>query len=151
VLKGFRDFISRGNVIDLAVAVVIGAAFTTLVQQFTDSFLKPLIRLATGGHPVSGVFYVNGDKKTGVPFDYGSFINVVIGFILTAAVVYFLVVAPMNKLAELRKRGIAPEPEAPSDEVRLLTEIRDALVARGDGGGPQAPVRPDPRTQPPQR
>jgi len=150
VLKGFRDFISRGNVIDLAVAVVIGAAFTAVVEQFTNSFLKPLIKLVSGGKDVSGTFTV-GDKKTGVIFDYGSFINVLIGFILTAAVVYFLVVAPMNKLAELRKRGIAPEPEAPSDEVRLLTEIRDALVARGDGGGPQAPVRPDPRTQPPQR
>ena len=150
MLKGFRDFISRGNVIDLAVAVVIGAAFTAVVEQFTNSFLKPLIKLVSGGKDVSGTFTV-GDKKTGVIFDYGSFINVLIGFILTAAVVYFLVVAPMNKLAELRKRGIAPEPEAPSDEVRLLTEIRDALVARGDGGGPQAPVRPDPRTQPPQR
>ena len=147
VLKGFRDFISRGNVIDLAVAVVIGAAFTAVVQQFTKSFLEPLIKLATGGHGVSGIVWVNG-KENGVPFDYGAFINVVIGFFLTAAVVYFLVVMPLNKLAELRKRGVVPEPEAPSDEVRLLTEIRDALVARG--GGTQAPVRPDPRTQPPQ-
>jgi len=147
VLKGFRDFISRGNVIDLAVAVVIGAAFTAVVEQFTNSFLKPLIKLASGGEEVSGVFKVGG--KNGVVFDYGSFINVVIGFLLTAAVVYFFVVAPMNKLAELRKRGIEPEPETPSDEVRLLTEIRDALVAR-NGVDPEAPVRPDPRT-PPQR
>lgn len=152
MLKGFRDFISRGNVIDLAVAVVIGAAFTAVVTQFTESFLKPLIKLATGGHDVSGKFYVGG-KTNGIPFDYGSFINVLIGFILTAAVVYFLVVAPLNKLAELRKRGIEPEPAAPSDEVRLLTEIRDALVAREGGGAgtSSAPTRPDPRTLPPQR
>jgi large conductance mechanosensitive channel len=150
VLKGFRDFISRGNVIDLAVAVVIGAAFTTVVTGFTDSFLKPLIQLVSGGQTISGTF-----KIEEVVFNWGNFLNSVIGFILTAAVVYFLVVAPMNKLAELRKRGIAPEPEAPSDEVRLLTEIRDALVARNGGPAgptdPQAPVRPDPRTYPPNR
>jgi large conductance mechanosensitive channel len=142
VLKGFRDFIMRGNVIELAVAVVIGTAFNNVVTQFTKSFLEPLIRLVGGGKPRSGQWPVKG-----VVLDWGGFINVVITFLLTAAVVYFLFVFPMNKLAERRKRGEAPEPEAPSDEVRLLTEIRDALVA-GNGvagaGAHSAPVRPEP-------
>ena len=142
MLKGFRDFISRGNVIDLAVAVVIGAAFNSVVTQFTDSFLQPLIRLLGGG----GNLALAWEVKKGVVFDLGAFLNALIGFLLTAAVVYFLVVLPMNKLAEMRKRGEVPEPEAPSDEVRLLTEIRDALVAGngrpGPGGTP--PVKPEP-------
>ena len=142
MLKGFKDFIMRGNVIELAVAVVIGTAFNSVVTQFTKSFLDPLIRLVSGGKPLSGTY-----KVRGIIFDWGGFINAVITFLLTAAVVYFLVVYPMNRLAERRKRGEEPEPEAPSDEVRLLTEIRDALVA-GNGvagaGAHSAPVRPEP-------
>jgi len=140
VLKGFREFISRGNVIDLAVAVVIGAAFNDVVMQFTKSFLEPLIRVVSGGKPLSGTFTI-----LDVKFDWGAFLNTVIGFLLTAAAVYFLVVTPMNKLAERRKRGEAPEPAAPSDEVRLLTEIRDALVAGNGrvGSTGRAPVKPE--------
>jgi large conductance mechanosensitive channel len=125
MVRGFRDFILRGNVVDLAVGVVIGLAFNAVVQSFTNSFLNPLIKLITGGRAVGGEFKING-----VSFTYGSFINQVITFVLTAAALYFLVVVPMNKLAERRKRGEEPEPDAPSDEVRLLTEIRDALTAR---------------------
>jgi large conductance mechanosensitive channel len=128
VLKGFREFIMRGNVVDLAVGIVIGAAFTGLVTQFTNSFLKPLIAVFGGGN----------ERKTGASFavhhqvfDWGAFVNAVFTFLLTAAVLYFLVVYPMNKLAERRKRGEAPPPEAPSEEVKLLTEIRDALVHQG--------------------
>jgi large conductance mechanosensitive channel len=143
VLKGFRDFISRGNVIELAVAVVIGAAFTNVVTSFTESFLQPLIRVVSGGKAVSGKLPLTND----VSMDWGAFVNAAIGFLLTAAVVYFLIVMPMNKLAERRKRGLEPEPESPSDEVRLLTEIRDALVASRGAPPPPggAPVRPDPR------
>ncbi|GAA2381635.1 large conductance mechanosensitive channel protein MscL [Dactylosporangium salmoneum] len=125
MLKGFRDFISRGNVIELAVAVVIGAAFNGVVTAFTDGFLQPLIKL-TGGIGM-------GDDAQGLKIgkqvlDWPGFVNSVITFLLTAATVYFLVVLPMNKLAQRRKRGIEPEPEAPSDEIRLLTEIRDLLA-----------------------
>ena len=127
MLKGFKDFIMRGNVVDLAVGIVIGAAFTTVVTAFTAAFLKPLIQLLSGGEGIkAGAFTVRG-----VPFDWASFINACITFLLTAAVLYFLVVFPLNKLAERRQRGEEPPPKAPSEEVKLLTEIRDALVARG--------------------
>src|SRR5215212_4624113 len=124
MLKGFRDFISRGNVIDLAVGIVIGAAFTGLVTQFTKSFLEPLIKVISGGKELSGTFKV-GD----VVFDWAAFVNAIITFLMTAAVLYFLVVLPMNKLAERRARGEEPEPKAPAEDVRLLTEIRDAIIA----------------------
>jgi large conductance mechanosensitive channel len=124
MLKGFKDFIMRGNVVDLAVGIVIGAAFTSVVTAFTKGFLEPLIKLASGGQGVkAGTASVRG-----VVFDYASFINAIITFLLTAAALYFLVVYPLNRLAERRKRGEEPPPEAPSEEVKLLTEIRDALV-----------------------
>lgn len=140
VLKGFRDFILRGNVIELAVAIVIGSAFTSVVNSFATAFVKPLIQLLGGGHQLSGVWKVRDAK-----FLWADFINASIAFLITAAVVYFIFVLPMNKLAERRARGQAPEPEAKnmSDEVRLLTEIRDALVDRRDGGQGDAPTRPE--------
>lgn len=132
MLKGFKDFIMRGNVVDLAVGVVIGAAFTGVVTQLTKSFLDPLIRvfvlLVTGSTKgIAGT----APKIRGIEFDWIAFINALITFLLTAAALYFLVVYPMNKLAERRRRGEEPPPAAPSEEVKLLTEIRDALVAAG--------------------
>jgi large conductance mechanosensitive channel len=123
-LQGFKDFIMRGNVIDLSVGIVIGAAFTALVGAFTKSFIEPLIRVFSGGGELSGTF-----KIMDVTFDFATFINALITFLMTAAVVYFLIVTPMNRLAERRKKGIEPEPKAPSEEVILLQEIRDALLA----------------------
>ncbi|RGC68956.1 Large-conductance mechanosensitive channel [Micromonospora sp. MW-13] len=132
MLKGFKDFIMRGNVVDLAVGVVIGAAFTGVVTQLTKSFLEPLVRVF--------IVLITGNKDgltgstpmfRGIPFDWVAFVNAAITFALTAAALYFLVVYPMNKLAERRKRGEEPPPAAPSEEVKLLTEIRDALVAAG--------------------
>ena len=125
MLKGFKDFISRGNVVELAVGVVIGAAFNGLVTSFTKSFLEPLIKLLSGGNELSGTW-----KVREVIFDWAGFINAIITFALTAAALYFLIVLPMNKLAERRARGEEPEPEAPAEDVRLLTEIRDVLVAQ---------------------
>ncbi len=124
MLKGFKDFIMRGNVVDLAVGIVIGAAFTAVVTAFTNAFLKPLIQLMGGDTSAKAGRWMVGE----VEFDYASFINAVITFLLTAAVLYFLVVYPLNRLAERRKRGEEPPPEAPSEEVKLLTEIRDALA-----------------------
>ncbi|MBQ1026225.1 large conductance mechanosensitive channel protein MscL [Micromonospora sp. C95] len=132
MLKGFKDFILRGNVVDLAVGIVIGAAFTAVVTQLTNSFLKPLIALFTV--TITG----SDDGLAGTPwtvnnieFDWVSFVNALITFALTAAALYFLVVFPMNRLAERRQRGEEPPPAAPSEEIKLLTEIRDALVAAG--------------------
>jgi len=141
MLKGFKDFVMRGNVVDLAVGLVIGAAFTSVVTQLTNSFLKPFIQLLGGGGLGSGTWTV--DK---VVFDWAAFVNAVITFLLTAAVLYFLVVYPMNRLAERRRRGVEPPPAAPSEEIKLLTEIRDALVATGPTpghtGNPNQPPAP---------
>ena len=132
MLKGFKDFIMRGNVVDLAVGIVIGAAFTTVVTAFTNGFLKPLIQLIGGG---TGVGAGTWKARDGVFFDYATFLNALITFVLTAAVLYFLVVFPLNKLAERRARGEEPPPAAPSEDIVLLTQIRDALVANRAGPG----------------
>jgi large conductance mechanosensitive channel len=124
--QGFKDFIMRGNVIDLAVGIVIGASFTALVTAFTTAFIQPLLKLFGADQETQeegGQFRVMG-----VVFPWSTFVNGLITFLITAAVLYFLVVLPTNKLAERRKRGEEPEPKAPSEEIILLTEIRDALV-----------------------
>ncbi|MGY0234658.1 large conductance mechanosensitive channel protein MscL [Longispora urticae] len=125
MLKGFKDFITRGNVVDLAVGVVIGAAFAAVVKAFTDAFVNPLIKLVTGGGTTGGTFTIND-----VVFDYGSFVNAIITFLLTAAVVYFVIVLPMNKYNEYRKRNDEEVVEKLSAEVTLLQEIRDELRRR---------------------
>jgi large conductance mechanosensitive channel len=122
-VRGFKDFVLRGNVIDLSVGIVIGAAFTALVTSFTTAFIKPLLQLFhANGQTTGGSFTINGSA-----FDWSLFVNGMFTFLITAAVLYFFVVLPMNKLAERRKRGVEPEPEAPSEEIILLREIRDAL------------------------
>jgi large conductance mechanosensitive channel len=130
MFQGFKDFIMRGNVVDLAVGVVIGAAFTTVISQFTKSFLEPLIRLVTlaltGGRTLSK----SVPTVWGVGFDWAAFLNALVAFLLTALALYFLVVFPLNRLAERRRRGEEPPPKSPSEEIKLLTEIRDALVAQ---------------------
>ena len=99
-LSEFKKFILRGNVVDLAVAVVIGGAFNTVVQALVKDFITPLILAFTGGNSkVAGTFVFNGQT-----FDYGDFINVVISFIVISAVIFFFVVQPINKLSELTTR-----------------------------------------------
>ena len=122
MLKGFRDFVARGNVIDLAVGVVIGAAFNAVITQLTTSFLKPLIGLIVGDGASGGEFVVRGAH-----FTYGAFINALITFLLTAAALYFFVVLPVNAWSARRKKGVEDKPAAKPEEVVLLTEIRDAL------------------------
>ena len=121
MLKGFKDFLMRGNVVDLAVAVVIGTAFAKVVEAFVTVIMDLIGKL--GGTPDFSSF-----KPGGVAV--GGFLTALVSFLIVAAAVYFMVVVPMNHLAELRKRGIEPEPEAPSEEVLLLQEIRDALRAQ---------------------
>ena len=123
MLKGFRDFITRGNVLELAVAVAIGTAFTALITQFGESFINPLVKVFGGGGQLGGTFTIRGQV-----FDWAKFVNAVIFFLITAAVIYFLVVAPYNAYEERRKRGQGPvDPPAPPDDIILLTEIRDLL------------------------
>lgn len=96
VLTGFREFIARGNVVDLAVAVVIGAAFTALVTSMVEDLLTPIIAAIIGEPDFSALsFTINGSK-----FTYGNFINALIAFLSVAAAVYFFVVAPMNAYKE---------------------------------------------------
>jgi large conductance mechanosensitive channel len=137
VLKGFKDFLLRGNVVDLAVAVVVGAAFTAVVTAFTNAFLKPLIQVFSGGGEFAGSFVVDG-----VVFDYASFVNAVITFLITAAVIYFLVVLPLKIVEERRRRGEEEGPADPTD-VELLAEIRDLLRQQADRAA--APGRGDGR------
>jgi large conductance mechanosensitive channel len=125
MLKGFRDFIMRGNVVELAVAVAIGSAFTAVVNQFGRSFIEPLVGLVGGGGMKGGSFEIDGQT-----FDWGAFVNAVVFFILSAAVIYFVVVAPYNAFEERRKRGQGPvDAPEPPDDIVLLTEIRDLLRA----------------------
>ncbi|MBM9462157.1 large conductance mechanosensitive channel protein MscL [Aeromicrobium sp. YIM 150415] len=130
MLKGFKDFLFRGNIVDLAVAVVVGTAFTALVAAFTSSFIDPLIA-SLGGVDAEGFgFRVLGDNPNTF-INVGGFINAVITFIITAAVVYFIFVVPSKRLLERLQRGEEPEPEGPTEDILLLREIRDAL-AGGD-------------------
>ncbi len=127
MLKEFREFILRGNVIDLAIAVVIGAAFTAVVNQTVESLITPLIA-AIGGQPDFSAlkFTINGST-----FTYGAWLNAIISFLIIAAVIFFLVVKPMNAfLARRKKEEPEAAPEAPAEDVRLLTEIRDLLAQR---------------------
>jgi len=128
VLKGFKDFLMRGNVIDLAVAVVIGAAFTAIVTAFTSNFINPIIA-AIGGGNVDGFAYklIESNEKTLI--DFGAIITAVINFAIVAAVVYFILVLPMNKIKERRERGKEAGPSEPTD-TELLKEIRDLLAAQ---------------------
>jgi large conductance mechanosensitive channel len=142
VIKGFKDFLLRGNVVDLAVAVVIGAAFTAVVTSFTESFLRPLIGLVGGGGPTGGSFEVDGQT-----FAWGDFLNSLLTFVLTAAVVYFVVVLPMRLILERRTRGEEAGPVTPT-QVELLVEIRDLLRAQQGRGSGQDPSGPGTTTLP---
>ena len=138
-LSGFKTFLLRGNVIDLAVAVVIGAAFTAVVNAFAESFLTPLINLIGGGGELGGEVVIDEQH-----FTYGAFLSKVITFVLTAAVIYFLVVLPIHKLLARAARGEEPVPAGPT-ELDLLVEIRDLLRAQQGAAQPgPAAGRPGP-------
>ena len=127
MLKGFKQFVLRGNLIDLAIAVVIGLAFNAVIQALVRDIVTPLIA-AIAGKPNFGnlLFTVQHSK-----FHYGDLVNYVIGFLSVAAAVYFLVVSPMNALNQRRQAGTEEAPVV-SEEIALLTEIRD-LLARPSG------------------
>lgn len=130
MLDGFKKFIMRGNVIDLAVGVIIGAAFKPIIDALTDKILLRLISAIFGKPSFNevGTFHIGT-----TPIEPGFLITAIVNFLIVAAALYFCVVMPMNRLAERRKSGQADPEEAPSDEVLLLTEIRDALTNDGQG------------------
>jgi large conductance mechanosensitive channel len=130
VIKGFKEFILRGNVIDLAVAVVIGAAFTAVVTAIVTNLINPLIGaiLKTNGLDKALIVTLNGSD-----IKFGAIIAAILNFLIIAAVVYFVFVVPLNMVKEraerLRKKGVV-EPDAPVTDLDLLTEIRDILQAQ---------------------
>jgi large conductance mechanosensitive channel len=124
MIKGFREFITRGNVLDLAVAVVIGAAFGAVITSFVTNILTPLIAAIIGKPDFSYlVADVNGSKV-----NYGLFLNALIGFLLIAAAVYFFMVAPMNAWKERQARGETPPDPSTKKCPECLSEI--AIAAR---------------------
>lgn len=105
-VQGFKEFILRGNVVDLAVGIVIGASFSGLINSFVASFLTPFIALVVGqGNLTDLTFVVNG-----VLFDAGAFLNSLISFVIVALVLYYLVVLPMNRLTRIANIGKSPDP-----------------------------------------
>lgn len=148
MVKGFKTFILRGNVVDLAVAVVVGTAFTTLVKAFVADILTPLIAAVAGKPNFEDLTFTVHHSR----FFYGDLVNAVVTFLLVAVAVYFFVVYPLNLLAERRARRVAQGQaddttgmEVPPD-VALLTEIRDILASQasnGVGAKAGAPAGPD--------
>lgn len=126
MLKGFKEFIMRGNVIDLAVAVVIGSALTAVIDRVVSGIINPLIAML-GGQPSLASITITINNAV---FQIGSVIDALITFVIIAAAVYFVIVVPMNKIIERRKAGEEPEPEPGTPEAELLTEIRDLLKER---------------------
>ena len=151
MLKGFRDFILQGNVDELATAVIIGGAFTAIVTAFSDKIINPLIAAVGGAEGPA----LQIPLKEGVPeatLDIGAVITAAINFLIVAAIVYFIIIVPMNKLNDLRKRG-APEEEVPPTTEDLLGDIREILrnqtaSAAGPAQGPATDGPIDPN-QPP--
>jgi large conductance mechanosensitive channel len=132
MVKEFKDFLMRGNVVDLAVAVVIGAAFGAVVTAFVDGIITPLLGLF-GDQDFSQYVITlkegSGDNPD-ITLKWGAVVTALIKFVSIAAAVFFFVVKPVGALMERRKRGEEPESEAPSEDVVLLTEIRDLLATR---------------------
>ena len=126
MIKGFKEFIMKGNVVDLAVGIAIGVAFTTLVAAFGTYFVNPIVAVA-GGDNARGFGFEITNEATFV--NVGAIINALIVFVVTMAVIYFAIVVPMEKMQSLRKRG-EEEPEATPEDIELLREIRDALQRR---------------------
>ena len=129
MLKGFRDFLAKGNIVDLAVAVVIGTAFTGLVTKFTESIIQPLIdRIGAGKDASYGILRIG--IGGGQSIDLNVLLSAFINFVLVAAVIYFLVVLPYSKM---RTKETA---ESDADkQIRLLTEIRDSLGGKDTSAG----------------
>lgn len=129
MLKGFKDFILQGNVIELAVAVVIGTAFTAIVTAFTDNLINPILAYF-GVAEVSGLGFHLRAGNEATFMDFGAIITAALNFLIVAAVVYFILIVPMNKVNEAlaARKAVDDAAEEPAPiEVELLSEIRDLL------------------------
>jgi len=129
-LTEFKEFLLRGNVVDLAVAVVIGIAFGAVVNALVKDILTPIIAAIFGKPDFSTLTFTIHKSH----FFYGDFINALISFASIALAVFLFVVKPVNYLIERRKRGGEPDPATLSDEATLLTEIRDLLQRQQQAG-----------------
>lgn len=126
MISEFKDFIAKGNVMDMAVGIIMGTAFTAIVTSLVDDLINPLISLFMGGVDFSGMKYLLGDGEGAASFNYGNFIMAIINFLIIAWVVFLLVKA-VNRMKAAEEE--VEEDTGPS-EADLLTEIRDALKAR---------------------
>ena len=149
MLKGFRDFIMRGNVVELAIAVVIGTAFQAVVSGVVSAVIKPLVNSA-GGSNVNGlgfsVRHGNSALEKSTFIDLSAVINAIIAFLVTAAIVYFLIVVPMNRIQERRAAKTAkgePDPTPKAEDIILLEQIRD-LLSQQTGTTPPTQSHPQP-------
>ncbi|WP_327680060.1 large conductance mechanosensitive channel protein MscL [Kitasatospora sp. NBC_00458] len=137
-MKGFKKFLLRGNVVELAVAVVIGAAFTNVINAFVKGVINPIVGLfgakdlASYSSCLKGPCELgaNGEVASGILILWGSVLSAVLQFLITAAVVYFCLILPMTRYTANRKTLEEVQAEAEVKEVTLLTEIRDALVSQ---------------------
>ncbi|MBF0689032.1 MAG: large conductance mechanosensitive channel protein MscL [Cellulomonas sp.] len=158
--QGFKDFISRGSAIELAVGVIVGAAFAQVVDALQNAFISPLIGWVFGKPNLDNLWNIgpytwNEDiAATAQPIAVGVILNALLQFLITAAAIYFLIVLPLNSLAARRKKGQEDEPAAPAEDILLLQEIRDLLSQRltpaivndttDAPGGPGTPQPPPP-------
>ncbi len=131
MIQEFKDFIAKGNVMDMAVGIIIGAAFTAIVTSLVDDLINPIISLFMGGIDFSGMGIRLSEGEDGAIFAYGNFIMALINFLIIAWVVFLLVkmVNRVKEAAETPKEEAPEEPAGPTQE-ELLVEIRDALKAR---------------------
>ncbi|MFE6255101.1 large conductance mechanosensitive channel protein MscL [Agromyces sp. NPDC057865] len=140
MLKGFKEFILRGNVIELAVAVVIGAAFTAVVNSIVNNLINPLIGVIFQADSLDTALVLEIPTLTGgvAEVKFGAVLGAIIAFAIVATVVYFVFVLPMNTLkdrAEQKRKTGEPDPAAPETELTLLSEIRDLLAAEREREG----------------
>jgi len=133
MLNEFKKFIFKGNVVDLSTGVLIGAAFGTIVTAFTKGIIEPILKVLGGNPNVSlgikiGEFVNEKGEKLPTMIDIGMVINAIIGFVITAAIIFFIIIKPANKLMTMmQKEETAALPQSPATEIVLLTEIRDLL------------------------
>ena len=124
-VKEFKEFAMKGNVMDMAVGVIIGGAFGKIVSSLVDDVLMPLIGKITGGVDFTSLAVTLGEGENAAKLNYGTFIQNIIDFLIIAFCI-FLMIKGMNKLSKKKEEEPAPEPE-PSNEEKLLGEIRDLL------------------------